>query len=210
VLAPWAYRNWRVLGHWIWTSTNTGFTAYDGFNPDATGASDQRFWRDMPQLSEMSEVQRSQYLTERARAYVRQHPRRAIELAGKKAGRMWSPMPLSDEFGRPLYVAAALAFSLPIDLLVMLGLWRRCGEPADVPATATTDTIARINPGAPAKMFLLMPAVYLTVIHALSVGSLRYRIPAEVPMAVLAACGLAGLWRGVRRDSLNDAVAREA
>jgi len=31
-----------VLGRWIWTSTNAGFTAYDGFNPDATGASEVR------------------------------------------------------------------------------------------------------------------------------------------------------------------------
>ena len=30
---------------WIWTDTNAGFTLYDGYNRDATGASDQRFDR---------------------------------------------------------------------------------------------------------------------------------------------------------------------
>src|SRR5687767_3637756 len=30
-LLPWAYRNHRVLGQWIWTSTNGGITACDGF-----------------------------------------------------------------------------------------------------------------------------------------------------------------------------------
>jgi hypothetical protein len=37
---------------------------------------------------------------------------------------------------------------------------------------------------------LMLPAVYFTLLHALSVGSLRYRIPAEVPMAVIAASAL--------------------
>jgi hypothetical protein len=40
---------------------------------------------------------------------------------------------------------------------------------------------------ASAKVLLIAPAVYLTVAAAASVGSLRYRIPAEVPMAVIAA-----------------------
>jgi hypothetical protein len=48
--APWAMRNHRVVGAWVWTSTNGGITRYDGFNPDATGASDQSFVAAMPQL----------------------------------------------------------------------------------------------------------------------------------------------------------------
>jgi hypothetical protein len=40
------------------------------------------------------------------------------------------------------------------------------------------------------KVFLLVPAIYLTLVHAFSVGSLRYRMPADVPLAVLAAYAL--------------------
>jgi hypothetical protein len=58
VLAPWAMRNHRVVGRWIWTSTNAGITRYDGFNPDATGASDQSFVAAMPQLKSMTETER--------------------------------------------------------------------------------------------------------------------------------------------------------
>ena len=43
VLFPWAWRNRNVLGEWVWTTTNGGITAYDGFNANATGASDQSF-----------------------------------------------------------------------------------------------------------------------------------------------------------------------
>ena len=67
VMLPWAYRNSRAVGEWVWTSTNAGFTAYDGFNPDATGASDQRFVGRIPQLRSMSETARNAYLKEKAR-----------------------------------------------------------------------------------------------------------------------------------------------
>jgi 4-amino-4-deoxy-L-arabinose transferase-like glycosyltransferase len=170
-LLPWAMRNHRVVGAWVWTSTNGGITRYDGFNPDATGASDQSFVAAMPQLRRMSETQRDQYLAEQAQQYMRENPRRSIELAGAKTLRTWSPRPLSAGFSKPAYVAAAMAYSIPFDLLVILGLFQaqRLGKSL--------------------KLFLVSPAVYLTVAAAASVGSLRYRIPAEVPMSVLAAAG---------------------
>ena len=81
VLVPWAYRNSRVLGKWIWTTTNTGITAYDGFNPHATGASDQSFVKTMPQLRSMPEVERSRYLWDCAMQYITGAP-----AAGRVAG----------------------------------------------------------------------------------------------------------------------------
>ena len=178
-LLPWAYRNHLVVGQWVWTSTNAGFTAYDGFNPDADGSSDQRFVAEMPQLRRMDETCRSEYLTARARDYVDANPDRLTGLALAKIARMWSPKPLSDDFGRPLYVAVALLYGVPFFLLVLAGL---------------------VSPNLPvaAKVFLLAPAVYLTLVHAMSVGSLRYRVPAEVPMAVLAGACVARMWESVR------------
>jgi 4-amino-4-deoxy-L-arabinose transferase-like glycosyltransferase len=179
VLLPWAYRNHRVVGQWVWTSTNAGFTAYDGFNPDADGSSRQDFIADMPQLSRMDEVGRSDYLTKRARDYTAAHPERVTQLALAKIARTWSPMPLSSDFGRPIYVAAALLYGVPFFLLVILGL---------------------LSGGMPvsAKVFLLAPAIYLTAVHALSVGSLRYRVPAEVPMAVIAAACAVRVFESIR------------
>jgi hypothetical protein len=170
VLAPWAWRNSTVIGHWLWTTSNSGVTAWDGFNPDATGASDQSGLRMMPQLASMNEVERSTYLSSRATDYIRQNPRHAAELAAIKAGRTWSPMPLSADYGNWMYRLAGLGYALPFDLLVLAGI---CAAP-----------IRRS-----AKAFLLAPAVYFTLVHMASVGSLRYRVPVEPPLAVLAAAG---------------------
>jgi 4-amino-4-deoxy-L-arabinose transferase-like glycosyltransferase len=166
-LLPWAYRNCRVLGRWVWTTTNGGITAYDGFNDDATGASDQRFAARVPGLSHASEIERDQFFADAAWQWARHHPRRALELGLIKAGRMWSPVPLSAEFGRPLYRWIGGLYEVPSDLLVILGL-----------------LYGRLPRAA--KVLLLFPAIYFTLVHAASVGSLRYRLPAEPPMAILA------------------------
>jgi hypothetical protein len=187
VLAPWAYRNSLVLetrtldgNSWVWTTTNGGVTAYDGFNPDATGASDQSVLKSLPQLVTMNEVERSDYLAARAARFVRENPRRAAELAVLKAGRTWSPVPLSAEYGSPLYLVVGLIYSVPLDLLAIVGL--------------AYGTLRRS-----AKAFLLAPAVYFTLVHMASVGSLRYRVPVEPPLAVLAAVGVGAL----RMPALN-------
>ena len=168
ILFPWAIRNRQVLGQWIWTSTNAGITRYDGFNPDATGASDQSFVAAMPHLRSMSETERNDFLAREANDFIRQRPMDSIKLAGAKVLRTWSPRPLSSEFSRTLYVVIALAYSVPFFALFVLG-W----VTSPMPVTA--------------KLFLAAPAAYLTLAAVLSVGSLRYRIPAEVPMAVVAA-----------------------
>jgi hypothetical protein len=173
VLLPWAYRNSRVVGRWVWTATNGGITLYDGFNPDATGASDQSFLVSMPELRAMDETARSRHLSDLARDFVRQQPLRVAELAVIKAARTWSPVPLSSEYGGWKYRAVGLLYSLPLDVLVVVGLFRSPRRGGALPRAV--------------KVFLLLPAIYFTAVHMLSVGSLRYRIPVEPPMAVLAA-----------------------
>ena len=83
-LFAWALRNQRVLGEWIWTTTNSGITLYDGFNPAATGASDQRFVSEMPQLQSINEVKRSRYLAALARQWASANSGRLPGLTLKK------------------------------------------------------------------------------------------------------------------------------
>lgn len=189
ILLPWAWRNYSVLGRWIWTTTNGGITLYDGFNPDATGASDQSFVQSMPELRSMDEAARSKHLSDQATQFIRQQPRRAAELAAIKAARTWSPVPLSQDHAGWKYRIVGLLYSLPLDVLVLLGLFHRA--PGAGPLSRS------------AKAFLLLPAIYFTAVHMLSVGSLRYRIPVEPPMAVIAASaaflpGVAG-WKRADR-----------
>lgn len=190
VLFPWAFRNHQRLGHWIWTSTNSGITRYDGFNPDAAakrypqlGESDQSFLNAMPHVGRMSETERNDYFAGLANDFARERPFDALRLTGGKVLRTWSPRPLSEGFSRPVYVVAAMVYSVPLMVLFLAGL-------AFAPL-----------PGA-GKWFLTAPAIYFTLTVIASVGSLRYRLPAEVPMAVIAAGAVASL--GSRRIARPD------
>jgi hypothetical protein len=115
--------------------------------------------------------------------WARENPWRVVQLTAIKIMRTWSPIPLSNEFSKPIYEWIGGLWAVPFDRLSILGLC--CGR---LPW--------------PAKVFLLIPALYLTAIHAASVGSLRYRIPAEAPMAVVAALGVQVLMRKKTQTSL--------
>lgn len=174
VMLPWALRNHHVLGQWLWTTTNDGITAYDGLHPGATGKSDQSFVAGMPHVKEMSELERNDFFSTAMKRFVRENPGESFRLALAKIARTWSPVPLSEEFGRPLYRVIALLYALPLDVLAIVGI---------VSGGLSRRTI----------LFLLMPAIYLTALTMLSVGSLRYRIPAEPMLAVIAGAGAARL-----------------
>lgn len=187
VLFPWALRNKTKMGQWIWLTTNGGVTRYDGFNAAATGASDQQFLvqPEMRILQHMSEVERDEYLSQQANNWIRQTWRddapRLLRLTAAKIARTWSPIPLSAEFGgKLLYKIAAAAYSIPLLTLSVVGLWA-----------------SRLS--LRARLFLLCPMLYFTMIHAVSVGSLRYRVPTEPLLAVLAAAGLMTILDRIRR-----------
>lgn len=203
VLLPWAYRNYRVLGTWVWTTTNGGITAYDGLHPDATGASDQSFVEVMPELRRMDELGRNEHLRRLAMEAATDDPLRVAQLAARKALRTWSPVTLSEDYSSTKYWLVGLLYSVPFDLLVIAGL---------------LSSPRRGGLGVSAKVFLLLPAIYFTGIHALTVGSVRYRIPLEPPMAVIAAASLGALlarrrptskWKRARGED-RKAVVNEA
>lgn len=186
-LSPWAIRNKVRLGEWVWLTTNGGITRYDGFNPSATGASDQSFLRlaSMQMFVQAGEVERDRAFADFAGDYAREtwekDKARLMKLTLSKIARTWSPVPLSDDFGRPLYRVAAATYAIPLYLLAVVGLFSRA-----IPRSG--------------KAFLLTPAIYFTMVHALTVGSLRYRVPVEPLLAVPAAAGLGAVMTSLRRS----------
>ncbi len=181
-LLPWVGRNVYRLAVPVWTTTNDGITLYDGFHDGATGGSDQRFVADLPGLRSMNEVARSRDLSRRAWQWAVGHPKQLVGLTLRKIARGWSPVPLSQDFGRPLYRWVGGGYAVPFDLLCLIGL-----------------ASPRLSGGA--KRLLVAPAVVLTLVQAVTVGSIRYRMPAEAELAVLAGVGLTDAWRWLRRSN---------
>jgi len=172
VLLPWAIRNHSVTGHWVLTSLWSGPSLYDGLNPQATGASDMQFFDDEKTLLRMSEYEMNQHYKARAIEFARQNPGRALELAFKKAGLFLAPVP---NFIKPAgWVPVAICAGLWLLMLVTVvaGIFSRQWDAAGLLVT-------------------LGPMLLFLLVHMVFVGSVRYRLPEEFPLAVLAAMG----WR---------------
>lgn len=178
-LLPWAWRNHDVTGHWVWTTLWAGPSLYDGLHSGATGASDMRFFDDDNLMSRMSEYEVDQYYRDAAWEFVREHPGQTLVLAGRKLGRFWSPWPHAEALRNPLIVSAVLCESFALGALSLCGLWRARGQFWKCVLSAG-------------------PILYLSAQHTLFVGSLRYRVPAEYPLALLSAYGWCDWWQSRR------------
>lgn len=183
-LLPWAWRNHAVSGHWVFTTLWSGPSLYDGLNPVANGDSNMEFFDRDNLMATMTEWDVDQHYKHAAWQFARQNSGRTIELTILKLWRYWKPLPNASQFGGFGPALLVAGFFLPVSVLAIRGWW-----------------LARSRFWA--WLLTLGPILYFAAIHAVFVGSLRYRLPAEYPLCVLAAVGLSD-WIGRRSSQKTD------
>ena len=111
--------------------------------------------------------------------------------------RMWSPIPNADTYRRPEVRLIGAGWTLPIFALAVMG---------------AVVTIRRAGQGGLCTaLFLLAPALYLSIVHSVFVGSVRYRLPAMPMIEILAAAALGVLLqRSARRSATEESGARRS
>jgi 4-amino-4-deoxy-L-arabinose transferase-like glycosyltransferase len=184
-LSPWAYRNYRVTGHWIFTTLWVGASLYDGFNPSATGDSNLKFVDDDRLGERMSEYDVDQHYRAKAWDLAREHPDRAAWLTADKIRRYWMPWPNAKQFEGSLPKIAIAAYFIPALLAAGIG-WLT--GPRNFWGWTLT----------------LGPILYFCAVHAIFLGSLRYRLPAEYPLCIASAVGLQQPWKFLNRGRFKE------
>lgn len=178
-LFPWALRNYAVTGSFTFLTHRGGISLYDGVRPGATGASDLGHIKAMDAVRGLDEVAWNDYFMTESQKAIIDDPMRIIRLAGVKLARLWNPVPNVETYrSRGVRIIAA-AWTLPIFVLAILG--------------GVLLVIRRKSFGGYHTLFLILPAVYLSALHMLFIGSVRYRLGAMPMMGVLAACAIACL-----------------
>jgi 4-amino-4-deoxy-L-arabinose transferase-like glycosyltransferase len=184
-LLPWWVRNYRLTGHFVPTTLQVGASLYDGWNPQATGASNMeftaRFYRQLRDdelagrwRGRSFEYELDARMRRAAMDWAAEHPAAAARLAVAKLARLWNVWPNDDQFrsrALRLVVAATYVPCLLLALLSVPRLWH-AGWPAGL---------------------CLMPALYVTVLHVVFVSSIRYREPAMFGLIVAGAALLSRL-----------------
>ncbi|MCZ6894698.1 MAG: hypothetical protein O7H40_11720 [Gammaproteobacteria bacterium] len=185
-LLPWGVRNHEVLGEWCWLTTRSGISLYDGVGPQATGASDLGPVKEMEAVRNLTETQWNRYFLDESLEAIRRDPLRVVKLAGTKLARMWNPIPNADAYQSGLVRAVSVVWVCPILLFCFVGVWHLFHSHGRL--------------GSRVAVFLLLPAFYLSAVHCLFVGSVRYRLGAMPMIEILAAVGLLAVFDHLRKS----------
>ncbi len=194
-MSPWWIRNAAITGEFVPTTLQVGPSLYDGLHAGATGASDENM-AFMQQFADEQRIEDAQTASPRStfeyrinrRAqiaaidWVKSHPGEAAMLAWRKFLRTWSLWPNGGDIG-----SGTLRLLLTIGCFGILtfALWGSVGI-----ATQSKEELLR-KTWRWSVAVLWLPALYFTLLHMIFVGSIRYREPALLLLAVLAGIGIA-------------------
>lgn len=186
-LVPWAMRNQHVTGRWCWLTLRGGISLYDGVRPDAAGDSDLGNVKNAPQVAGMDEVQWNDHFMREATRLIAEDPVRIVRLATVKFLRTWNLFPNVATHQSTLVRLVSGGWMTVVLVAAIIGIVRH----------------RRAGLTWLGVMVLLLPAVYLTLLHCLFVGSVRYRLPAMPMIEVLAAVAITCLINGTRYTGGN-------
>jgi 4-amino-4-deoxy-L-arabinose transferase-like glycosyltransferase len=178
LMSPWWLHNYRAHGTFIRLNIGGGMAFYTGNNPMSTGGGiigvDVNFDR-FDKLP--NSLERDAALWKAGMDYIREHPWGFFERLPAKFARLWRPWPYTEQYHNPFYIVLSVLSFGPVALLALFYLlrwgWRE---------------LPRIGPPV---LFI----GYLTGIHLVTIGSVRYRIPMEPFVIVFAGVAAARLLR---------------
>jgi len=172
-LLPWEWRNQeRFSPARVRFTTLEGISLYEAVYPGATGGPRQDVIELPVEMKALNEAQRDAEWSRRAWQCVRDDPGRMAVLAVRKVGRMWSPVLNAVEFRNAVVQIALAVWYVPMFLMALVGV---------VAASAR----CRCH-----GILLVVPLVYFTAVHAVFLGSVRYRVPLTPLLSVFAAVGI--------------------
>lgn len=196
VMMPWWVRNYQVTGRFVPTTLQVGASLYDGWRPDADGASDMSFMADFYRqqtqedlLATSVPVDTYEYrlnarLRDASLLWARENMSDVFRLAGIKFVRMWNFFPNSEVVGTGtsrLVISLGYLGILSLALLAVVSMIRKESQSTEGTKQASWCTVALCS----------SPAVYFTALHMVFVSSIRYRQPAVLIFSVLAGAGVA-------------------
>jgi hypothetical protein len=162
----WMARNAAVLGGATPVTSKAGLDLWEAFSPTANGGPDvaavQRG------LDEVGGDELAADRALRSKAWSGVTAGRVVSLAVKKQSRFWSPVPNFAEYKSwPIVLATAVAL-VPTTLLLIFGILKARRWPK-------------------ALVLCGMAVAYTALLHAVFVGSIRYRLMVEPFIVVIAA-----------------------
>ena len=175
-LVPWTARNWAEHHRFAPVTVQGGWNFYEGLTVDPEEIRHTRaraMGEEARALGLSDPFARDEHFGAKARSWIRANTGAFLRLCAVKAARFWRLAP-EPPHSRLVRLGAGV-FTLALFAAALAGL----------PAAAA----------APGVWFLFAWAAHLNLLHAVFASNLRYRLPLEPVLAVLAGAGLAALLR---------------
>jgi len=181
-LMPWWVRNYQLFHEdFFRLTTLEGISLYEAVYPGANGGPKQSEIVLPAGMSALNESQRDLAWKQMALEQMREDPVRMMRLAVIKMTRTWSPGLNSEEYTSKTLNLILSIWYAPLYVLALAGiasLWSRRDS-------YKQNALSRELLGV-----LLITILYFTFMHAVFIGSVRYRVPLMPEVAILAAIGL--------------------
>jgi hypothetical protein len=165
VISPWVVRNYLVLDSIVISTTSSGQVLWEGNNPwNTTGGVSGSFEDPEAYLAEMpgglTERQRDEWKKEQAKNFIINNPKRFLENSLKKFVRFWNLWPNTADYNSQFYKLISVSTFGVILVLSIVGY------------AIFRDLRQRMTLG-------VLVIIYITLIHMITIGSIRYRLPLE-------------------------------
>ncbi|MBM3527018.1 MAG: glycosyltransferase family 39 protein [Alphaproteobacteria bacterium] len=182
LMSPWWWHNYQLYGQFVRLNLGGGLVLYSGNHPGNRDGGGVDVSIDVPGYYEAKgPMERDRLLRDAAWRFIAESPRRFAELAGLKFVRLWKPWPHAADYSGSAMATVAAASYLPVLALAVAGAiggarrhWRQL---------------------VPIALFI----GFLTAVHMVTIGSLRYRFPMEPFLVIVAAAPAAWLLRRMAR-----------
>jgi hypothetical protein len=207
IMTPWWVRNFAITGKFVPTTLQVGASLYDGWHPGASGSSDENMDFVLPfiiaqkaedemlanqgtPLESTLEWRIDNRMKNAAIEWAQKNPSDVVWLGLVKLRKTWTPFPVAREVGAAVRWTEALGY-IAIVATAMAGGWKLRGVRG--------------------AWLFGMPCVYLAVLHAIFIGSVRYRQPGVLLLCPLAGAGCIAIieWIRIRGQPAGNTEADE-
>lgn len=191
MMLPWWFNNYNVFGRFVRLAPNLGTVLYAGNNPlNASGGGNMGVDYDPSAFAGIADpLARDAALRDAALDYIKRDPIRFVKMAGLKFIRMWRFWPANEGYASVKVMLVSVLSFVPVLLLAGVGLF------------AARARWLRLSP-------ILLFGLGLTAISMVLVGTIRYRLPVEPFLLILAGLGGSHLLAAIPATRALPAVQR--
>jgi 4-amino-4-deoxy-L-arabinose transferase-like glycosyltransferase len=176
LMTPWWVHNAKAYGSFVRLTPGSGTALYAGNNPlNRSGGGNLGVDYNLSAFANITDpIERDRALRNAAIDFIVHNPKRFLELAGLKFLRVWRLTPINEAYRSLSTVIASIAYFVPVLLLAGLGLF------------AKRQHLRQLSP-------VLLFGIGYTAVHMIFVGTIRYRLPVEPFLIILAGAGFSCL-----------------